>query len=69
MKTHNQLIYHCERCGHLVYQEPEAPCPSCCGGTMTQAAATTVSIEDDFESSVGEPPDATLATPLPRKPK
>jgi hypothetical protein len=70
MKTHNQLIYHCERCGHLVHQEPDDPCPACCGTSMTQAAATTVNIDDDFDSSVDDSPADEGTTPLrPRLPK
>lgn len=59
MKTRNQLIYHCERCGRITYQDPEDPRPVCCSALMTNAAATTVLEDDGFES----PPEEHLVEP------
>lgn len=42
MKTHNAVIYHCQRCGNVAHREPELEAPWCCGGEMTNAARETI---------------------------
>jgi hypothetical protein len=67
MKTHNELIYHCEHCGRVVHQEPEVPPPDCCGHSMTQAAAKTVFEDESDGNLIVE--EEFPASPPPRKPK
>jgi|GEM_PF-2878230 len=39
MKTQNADIYHCQHCGHIVFQPPEQCPPQCCGEPMPKAAS------------------------------
>lgn len=68
MNTHNLWIYHCECCGKIVDQEPDAPPPKCCQREMVRAAARTVP-EGPVPGGCGcddaEMP-AVLAVPKPR---
>ena len=41
-------IYHCLKCGELIYREHDAPAPDCCGAEMVRAVSDIRSeIEDD----------------------
>ena len=55
MKTHNLIIYHCIKCGHLMHTEPDAEPPRCCGKQMVNAAAETIHADDaDSEEAANE---------------
>jgi glycine/D-amino acid oxidase-like deaminating enzyme len=32
--TQNDVLYHCQRCGRVLAQDPPLPAPFCCGGIM-----------------------------------
>lgn len=49
-------IFHCLKCGELVYREHEASPPECCGEEMTRAVSHVPSeINDDETASWRDP--------------
>lgn len=68
MKTHNAVIYHCQRCGNVAHRDAEEERPHCCGQSMAHAAAKTVwDADETYAAQAAEHRTETATVTVPKK--